>query len=268
MSDKQDNNFAASVYMRSENVNDSEPITDSLKIAEVFGKRHDNVIRDIRKVQEILTRNGRLEDRLKSQPMSKIALLKLEENSSDTRATYVIEEETYYDDLNRPQVKFILNFFAFQYVVKKYTGKKAEAITLDLLDCFHSLNVSARKRLTARTEGKFIRSDFQIMMDRLKFTPIQMGAYTNHVYNLCFKDDLNKPLKVEEIREIKGITKFQATRDYLTTEELDLVKKFESEVATLTNYMDIEEACDKVAEKFRNEGSIPMTLKKGKKSEN
>lgn len=88
--------------------NDGKPTTDSLKVADKFGKRHDNVLRSI--------------DNLKCS--EKFRLLNF-------------EEIFYHDEYGRPQRMFTMTKDGYMYLVMGLTGKKAAVWKEAFIEAFN-----------------------------------------------------------------------------------------------------------------------------------
>ena len=85
-----------------QNINDRLYV-DSREVAEMVGKRHDNLSRDIKKYCEVLTQN---------------------EMNSNLRATDYFVPATYQDNLNRTKPCYLLTRKGCDMVANKMTGDK------------------------------------------------------------------------------------------------------------------------------------------------
>ncbi|MEI4612338.1 phage regulatory protein/antirepressor Ant [Bacillus cereus] len=104
--------------------NNGEVVTDSLTIAEMFGKEHKNVKRDI------------------LETISKLASLQnsVEVNELDINFnTLKFEPVEYRDNRNRIQEKYIVNFDAFMLVTMSYTTQKAMLIKMKYIHAFNQM---------------------------------------------------------------------------------------------------------------------------------
>lgn len=87
-----------------------EAQTDSRIVADVFGKRHDNVIRDIRKlIGEI------------------------------PQGLPIFEESSYINEQNKLQVMYTMNRDGFSLLAMGFTGKKALEFKLQYIDAFNQM---------------------------------------------------------------------------------------------------------------------------------
>lgn len=88
-------------------------ITTSLKIADFFGKLHNNVLRDIKTIKNTLDIIG---------------------NTSIN-----FEESSYTSSQNKKHPMYILNYDAFAILVFGFTGEKAMKLKADFIQAFHTL---------------------------------------------------------------------------------------------------------------------------------
>jgi Rha family phage regulatory protein len=105
-------------------VQNGQVLTDSLTVSEMFGKRHDNVKRDI----EITISNI---DRLKESEEAKELGINFN--------TLKFEEIEYHDSRNRVQKKYLLNFDAFMLVTMSYTTQRAMLIKVRYINEFNRM---------------------------------------------------------------------------------------------------------------------------------
>lgn len=114
-------------------VENGEPMTTSLKIAEAFNKQHGHVIRDIRKRQNEYKKE-------------------LESGSPDLdREILVFEELAYIDERGKEQVMFKLNKNAMVFTVNKWTSPKATQVQLYYIDAFDTM----QKQLERQAQQQF-----------------------------------------------------------------------------------------------------------------
>lgn len=104
--------------------NNGEVVTDSLTIAEMFGKEHKNVKRDI---LETISKLGSL------QHSAEVDELGINFN------TLKFEPIEYRDNRNRIQEKYILNFDAFMLVTMSYTTQKAMFLKVKYINEFNRM---------------------------------------------------------------------------------------------------------------------------------
>lgn len=98
-----------------------QALTTSLKVAETFGKRHDNVLRDI---ENLLTGLSEIDE-------SQLRLLKF-------------EESVYVNAQNKQQKMYLLNRQAFTLLVMGYTSPKALAFKVAYSNAFDAMEEHIR----------------------------------------------------------------------------------------------------------------------------
>jgi len=101
-------------------IQEEKALTTSLKIAEVFGKRHDNVVRDIKK-------------------------LVLDIGEEDKSGLLKFEESSYTNRQNKKQPMYFLNKDAFVMLTMGYTGKKAVGFKLAYIEAFNAMEEQIRE---------------------------------------------------------------------------------------------------------------------------
>lgn len=90
-----------------------QALTTSLKVAEVFGKRHDNVLQAIERAKSSLL------------------------NFKDAKNAII--PATYTDDQGKQRPMYLLNRDAFSFVVMKFTGEKAAQWQWDFIQAFNAM---------------------------------------------------------------------------------------------------------------------------------
>ncbi|MGH0487437.1 ORF6C domain-containing protein [Bacillus mycoides] len=112
--------------------NNGEVLTDSLMIAEIFGKEHHNVLKDIKRIKESI-------EQLKNN-------VDVMESSIDMGVVRFYE--TYYTHPQNKQtyIKQLLNFDAFMLVTMSYTTQKAMLIKMKYINEFNRMKECIRKQ--------------------------------------------------------------------------------------------------------------------------
>jgi Rha family phage regulatory protein len=113
-------------------IQNEEVLTDSLTIAEMFGKEHKNVKRDI---EETLVKLDELKN------TNEIADLEINFN------TLKFERISYQDSLNRTREKFILNYDAFVLVTMSYTTQRAMIVKMKYINDFNRMKEELTKTI-------------------------------------------------------------------------------------------------------------------------
>lgn len=119
-------------------VRNQQAVTDSRKVAEVFGKRHDNVMRDIENIIK--------------------GLLKIE----DTHPTEMFFLESYINEQNgQKYLQYYMNRDGLSLLVMGFTGAKAMHWKIKYIEAFNQME----KELNTKPQNKM-----QLMADELEAT--------------------------------------------------------------------------------------------------
>lgn len=112
-----------------------QALTTSLKVAEVFGKQHIHVMRDIRELSK------QIED--------------------VSRFGQMFHEGTYPDSYGRQQPMYAMNFDGFTLLTMGFTGKKALKFKLDYIQAFNAMKDKIIELLAERKseEWRAVRQD-------------------------------------------------------------------------------------------------------------
>ena len=106
-------------------VRNQQVVTDSRKVAEVFGKRHDNVMRDIENII--------------------VGLLKIE----DTHPTEMFFLESYINEQNgQKYLQYYMNRDGLSLLAMGFTGKKAMQWKLKYIEAFNQMEQQQKTQLT------------------------------------------------------------------------------------------------------------------------
>lgn len=108
---------------------DSKVFCDSLMVAEELNKRHDHVIRDIKK---------KLDD--------------IRESDAPKFGDNNFIKDNYKDSNNRKQEKYLLTKDAFVFLVTSYGGKKAINFKLAYINRFNEIEAFIKSLLTSKME--------------------------------------------------------------------------------------------------------------------
>ncbi|MGE6617920.1 ORF6C domain-containing protein [Bacillus mycoides] len=162
-----------------------EVVTDSLTIAEMFGKEHKNVKRDI------------------LETISKLASLQHNAEVDELGInfnTLKFEPIEYRDNRNRIQEKYILNFDAFMLVTMSYTTQKAMLLKVKYINEFNRMK-------------NYIQSQQQVPTDPMSILKLTFEALEGQKQELQhIKSDVkdlreNAPLFAVECDEISNAVK-------------------------------------------------------------
>ncbi|AZR75574.1 Rha family transcriptional regulator [Bacillus thuringiensis] len=162
-----------------------EVVTDSLTIAEMFGKEHKNIKRDI------------------LETISKLASLQHNAEVDELGInfnTLKFEPIEYRDNRNRIQEKYILNFDAFMLVTMSYTTQKAMLLKVKYINEFNRMK-------------NYIQSQQQVPTDPISILKLTFEALEGQKQELQhIKSDVkdlreNAPLFAVECDEISNAVK-------------------------------------------------------------
>ncbi len=201
--------------------NDEKLVTTSRKVAEVFGKQHQHVLRDIRELK-----------------------------CSDEFRQSNYGQSYYLNEQNKKQPEYIITKDGFVMLVMGYSGEKAFKFKEDYIKAFNYME-SELKRIhkereqwaIEREKGKMIR---HILTDTIKMKIVDSAHkkfmypnYTKLIYKKIFGKNFN------ELKKEYGIKPKESLRDYITSEELKEVEQLEMLVSSLINigwsYQEIKE---------------------------
>ena len=116
------------VFIQSDQV-----ITTSLKVAEVFGKEHKNVIRDIRTLIEQIEDGSKL-------------------------STPLFSESTYINQQNKTQPMYLMNRDGFTLLAMGFTGKKALQFKLAFISAFNRMEQKLKELLESGKDAKWLET--------------------------------------------------------------------------------------------------------------
>lgn len=165
--------------------NNGEVVTDSLTIAEMFGKEHKNVKRDI------------------LETISKLASLRHSAEVDELGInfnTLKFEPIQYRDNRNRMQEKYILNFDAFMLITMSYTTQKAMLVKVKYINEFNRMK-------------NYIQNQQQVPTDPMSILKLTFEALEGQKQELQhIKSDVkdlreNAPLFAVECDEVSNAVK-------------------------------------------------------------
>lgn len=186
--------------------------TTSRKVAEVFGKEHSHVLRDIRELG----------------------------CSDEFRKSNFGFSEYKVDGNNKTYKEYVITRDGFTLLVMGYTGEKAMQFKEAYILAFNEMEKEL-KRLYAerqqweieRTKGILVR---HILTDTIKMkvadSPNKKFMYPNYT-KLIYKTLFGKTLK--ELQQEYGVKGKESIRDYLTSEQLKDIESMEMLVSSLIN---------------------------------
>lgn len=182
----------------------NEMYTDSLKVAEIFQRRHDDVVRS---VEKLIKRN--------------------EEASKDIRTFSDISKQfiktRYKDEQGRMQTKYLLNRDGFALLVMGFNGRKAHEWKLKYIDAFNQMEKILTEKQTSvwletRQQGKLIRKgETDVLQKLVEYAREQGSGHADMLY-MTYTKLANR---------MAGIT----TRDSATNAQLNELSTMERIIA-------------------------------------
>ena len=159
---------------------------NSLLVAQMFGKRHDAVLRDIRNL-----------------------------DCSEKFNLHNFEEITYRDDRGRKQPAVAMTRDGFTFLVMGYRGKKAAAYKEAYIERFNQMERFIKTLVSARQDFPLLTANIKLLHD---------NPCWYHFSNECdLINVLVTGMKAKAFREAHGIKKGQSIRPYLTEEQIGLL---------------------------------------------
>jgi len=210
------------VSLTTQDITGAEPITTSLKIAEMFEKQHKHVLEDCREIFDHLrqmcaeeTNENEQNNQPKSRPISK---------------DFFFKELDYIDDRNRKQKMYIMNENVFLMVVMGYTTARAMKIKARFIQAFSMMRHELLSRSNTRAIGKIVRKSLtdaikDHVSDEGNFKKFAYSNYTKLIYKKVLGMDVKKAKKLIGAKEDDNI------RDFLTIDELSRVQEYERKIA-------------------------------------
>ena len=169
------------------------PVVSSRKIAEVFEKRHADVLRDIEVGIENL-------------------------NKADERKFALINFliSTYKDERNRKQPEFILPKDGFVYLTMGYSGKKATRFKVAYINRFNEME-------------SFIKNLYEAKADFPEFTQAIMLSHEEpkHYHFSNELDMINRivlGMSTKQFKETNNLGKVSSIRPFLTPAQIESIK--------------------------------------------
>lgn len=159
---------------------------NSLVVAQIFGKRHDAVLRDIRNL-----------------------------DCSEKFNLHNFEEITYKDDRGRRQPAVAMTRDGFTFLVMGYRGKKAAAFKEAYIERFHEMERFIKALVEARQEFPLLTANIKLLHENPK---------PYHFSNEC--DMLNRlvlGMTAKQYREAHGIKKGESIRPYLSADQIKML---------------------------------------------
>lgn len=199
-------------------------VVTSLDVAETFGKRHADVLRDIDNLacsKEFTERNFAL--------------------------------SSYLDSSGKSNRKYYITRDGFTILVMGYTGEKAMKFKEAYIKQFNAMEKALQGKLVEREKGIAVRQSLTKALQQSTENERMHGhaysTYTNCIYKVLF--DMN----AKQLREKLGVDKKDNLRDFLSTEELKAVQSMECLVSGL---VDCGWGYDQIKEFIQNTNTLKI----------
>ena len=170
-----------------------KPIVSSRYVADVFNKRHDNVIADIRKLE-----------------------------CSEEFRLLNFKESYYKNEQNKKQPKADMTFDGFIFLAMGYTGKRAAQIKEQYIKAFNKMKDFILELQTAKEE-------FKELSEAIKLSHLEDGLHSYHFsneYDLINRIALG--VSTKQFKKRNGISLDEKSiRPFLTKEQLEHITKLE-----------------------------------------
>lgn len=190
------------VFKNLPNYDKAEAVTTSMNVAEVFGKQHKHVLRDIKELD--------CSDEFRKSNFGQLFNIRDLPNGGSKKEPY-----------------YTMTRDGFTFLVMGYRGKKAAAFKEAYIKAFNRMEKELSSWRKTRGLAVSIRKSLtDAIRDNLDTTkPFVYSNYTK----LAVKKTFGK--SIDEIREERGISKDKNLRDYLNADETERLNKMESEIA-------------------------------------
>lgn len=182
------------------------PVVSSRKVAGIFEKRHDNVLRDIEEIKSNLLKN---EENIES-------TCRHSENNRLKFWEKNFLKSSYKDNKNRRYPEYLLTRDGFTLLAMGFTGEKALRFKIAYINRFNEME-------------RFIQNLYEAKAEFPEFTDAILSAHEEpkhyHFSNEC--DMINSivlGMTAKKYRELHGIAKGKSIRPYLTLEQIEAIK--------------------------------------------
>jgi Rha family phage regulatory protein len=224
-----------------------QAVTSSLQVAKDFGKRHDNVIRAIERLQSDLLKIKEVEDS---------AQLKNEGSSKQVK----FMKSTYKDSTGRSLPMYYMNRDGFSLLVMGFTGKKALEWKLKYIEAFNTMEKILTEKQTAvwietRKQGKLTRrSETDVIKELVEYAKAQGSTHADMLY-MTYTKLANSIVGIKD-RDSATITQLNS----LSFVENIILHTIRNGMALNLSYKEIYQANKKQLEMFSDISFLPQML--------
>lgn len=224
-----------------------QAVTSSLQVAKDFGKRHDNVIRAIERLQSDLLKIKEVEDS---------AQLKNEGSSKQVK----FMKSTYKDSTGRSLPMYYMTRDGFSLLVMGFTGKKALEWKCKYIEAFNTMEKILTEKQTAvwietRQKGKLTRkSETDVIKELVEYAKAQGSAHSDMLY-MSYTKLANRIIGVKD-RDSATVLQL----NNLSLAEHIILNTVRNGMAAGKNYKEIYQDSKKQLEAFSDICFLPQML--------
>lgn len=217
-----------------------QAVTSSLQVAKDFGKRHDNVIRAIEKLES--------------------DLLKIEEVNLPKNGVSAFMKSTYKDEQGRTYPMYYMTRDGFSLLVMGFTGKKALQWKCKYIEAFNTMEKILTEKQTAvwietRQKGKLTRkSETDVIKDLVEYAKAQGSTHSDMLY-MSYTKLANR---IIGIKDRDSATVLQLNN--LSLAEHIILNTVRNGMAAEKNYKEIYQDSKKQLEAFSDICFLPQML--------
>ena len=198
------------------------PFCSSLQVAEEFGKRHTNVIADIRKL-----------------------------DCSEEFRRLNFQQSYYINEQNKKQPMFIMTKDGFMFLVMGYRGKKAAAVKEGIIKRFNDMEEFIKKYVLAT-------DDFPPFTQAIKDAYDEPQSY--HYSNEC--DLINRIVlgcTAKQFKETHGLGDVPSIRPFLSDIQAKAIRKLQTEdIRLLYTGVEFQDRKDRLVTFYSQKYDIPV----------
>lgn len=219
---------------------DGVPMVSSRKVAEIFDKRHDHVMRDIDSIINDLLKPGETGNRL--------GLPKFGEANRKDFADINFKKSFYKDSQGKRYREYLLTRDGFTLVAMGFTGKKALEFKITYINRFNEMERFIISRSLARLEYPELTDMIKLMHDEPKFYHFSNEA------DMINRIVMGMPAK--EIRQMHGLAKGESIRDHATPWQADMIQRLQKAdvgfVVAIPDFKQRKKALENYFEKIKD----------------
>lgn len=179
-------------------------VTNSRAVAEMFEKRHDNVLRDIENITS--------------------TALKIEDSEKDF-ARRIFALSSYKDSSGKKNTQYLMTRDGFTLLAMGFTGKKALQFKIAYINRFNEMEAALQARHQARMECRQLTDAIKSAHD-----PVKPHHFSNEM-NMLLQIVAGKNAK--QLKAERNLPEDAAVRDYLKPNEISLLASLQPVAAFL-----------------------------------